>query len=233
MHVIARSAPAVLFFLLTGLRASLAADESAPCPTPGKVLKAVVSTHTLPTYPRAAVGAEAQGVTLLTINIGTDGSPAEVVVTRPSGSQALDDAAASHVKAHFRWQPPLEDCKPASLPIQIMVGWHVDAPPKADSGHVMAVTQYPAGAVERFEAGDSYVELSSDESGAVQDAHVAYSSGYADLDDKALTLLKTTPGIMAGKPAGRHILLARWRLPAPQKDDLEMIQIYAHLGKRD
>jgi TonB family protein len=199
-------------------------QETTPCPTPGMQLKPIITTHRLPTYPRTAIGRGEQGATTVTVTIGQDGIPSDSTVTRSSGSVALDTEAASIART-YHWEPPLQDCKPASAQVLIITDWHIGRPPKPSFGLVMPETVYPPGAVEASEMGDTYLEIEVANDGSVKDGHVIYSSGYADLDDKALEVMKSTPGIASGKPPGKQIVLARWNV-LKQSPHAERVKVY-------
>ena len=94
-------------------------------------------------------------------------------------------------------------------------------------GLKMKEALYPAGAAERLESGDVYLELTIGDGGNVTAGRVVYSSGYTELDGQALAAMKTTSGAMAGKSTGTHIVLARWTLPDAQRQGVEVLQIYA------
>jgi TonB family protein len=203
------------------------ADDVAACATPGKMPRPVVSSHTLPFYPRPSVMGHEQGQTILAVHIGLDGAPAEVTVTQSSGHQRLDDAAVQHIKTHWRWEPPTEDCKPAAIEAQVVVGWHLASgfPPRAKAGINIQPSYYPPGAAERFEMGDTYLELSIGDGGGVKDGRVVYSSGYPDLDEKALAVVKEAPGALAGQPAGTEVVLIRWTLPPAVSKGVEIVSV--------
>ena len=198
------------------------AEGAAACTGAGS-LKPIMRTHTVVPYPKQSVIEHEQGATILTVQVGSDGMPAEVIVTRPSGFQRLDDTAVSYVQTHWRWEPPAEDCKPTAANATVTIGWYLGMPPKAQSGINVRPSFYPLGAAERGEMGDTYLELSLDDAGTAKEARIVYSSGFADLDDKALEIAKSSPGIMAGKPAGIAILLMRWSLPPEKQNGIEFV----------
>lgn len=200
------------------------ADELIPCPTPGKILKPIISTHTLPHYPRSASSRDEQGITAVTVSVGTNGIPTDVAITQSSGSQRLDEAAVESAKT-YRWEPPFDDCKPAAAQALIITGWHIGKRPKPLFGIYMPESAYPPGAIERSEMGDTFLELTIDDDGTVKDGRIVYSSGYADLDEAALSALKAAPGAMKGRPAGTNVVLARWKMSA-QSPSAERLEIF-------
>lgn len=203
------------------------ADDATVCATPGKILKPVAPSHTLPPYPRQSVRQQQQGRVIALAAIGTDGVPAEVTVITSSGSQRLDDAATQHIKTHWRWEPPTEGCKPASAEAKIVVDWHIFSgfPPQAKAGINMRPEYYPPGATGRFEMGDTYLELSLGDGGMVKDGRVVFSSGFPDLDEKALAVVKGTNGAFAGQPVGTEVVLVRWSLPPEQSAGVELVRV--------
>jgi TonB family protein len=215
---------AIAAFLLAAMEPGLAADETAPCPLSGKPPEPVMSTHILPPYPVGAVRTGEHGNTLLTVTVGEGGTAKEIAVTQSSGFETLDVAAASFIKSHWRWKPFSGDCSVLPAPLLVGFAWILD-PPKADFGLSVSATEYPAGAAERYEWGDTYLNMTLDGAGTVTEGKIAYSSGYADLDEKALAMVKRAPGIFAGRPRGEQIMMARWNLPAPQKDNIERVVI--------
>jgi TonB family protein len=219
--------PATLAFLLAGMTASFASDEAASCPAQGKLPDPVISSRILPRYPPESVRSGEHGQTLLTVTIGADGNPKDVNVTGSSGSTRLDEAAVSIIKSHWRWKPFPVDCNAPSAQLAVVFGWFLDNPPKIDFGLVVSASQYPAGAADRYESGDTYLAVTLDDAGTVTDGKVVYGSGYADLDEKALAMLKNAPGIFAGKPAGEKIVMTKWNLPAPQKSQVELVVIFS------
>ena len=223
--MIARCMAAVVAFWLAGISTCFAADETAICPSQGKPPAPVKMTHFPPFYPTESVRAGEHGRTLLTITIGKDGIPADIRVASSSGSARLDEAASEIVRSKWRWYPFPPDCEASSGQIATVFGWFLDRPPKADFGLVVSSSQYPAGAAERYERGDTYLALTLDGEGTVTDGRIAYSSGYADLDEKALAMVKATPKIFVGKPVGSQTMMARWNLPSPQKDNVELLII--------
>jgi TonB family protein len=225
MKTLGRLALAALVLLPASLH-DASAEDAAACATPGKLLQPIMPTHSLPPYPPPSVRGHEQGRTLMAVQIGIDGVPAEVSVTQSSGTQRLDDAAVQHIKSHWRWQPPTEDCKSVTAEMAVSVGWHVGTPPKAKAGLEMRPSYYPPGAAERMEAGDAYLELSIGDGGAVESGRVVYSSGFSDLDDKALDVPKNSSGALAGQPAGTAIVLIRWSLPPEQRKSLESVTIF-------
>ena len=77
----------------------------------------------------------------------------------------------------------------------------------------MPPTAYPPGAVGKLEDGETLLEIEVDEQGAVTDGQIILSSGFSDLDDQALAIVKHSPELMKGEAAGKHALIAIWTLP--------------------
>ena len=190
-----------------------ASAQDASCKSPGTVVEAVLPTHTMIPYPTASQAGE-QGITVVAVDIATDGTPVAITLKQSSGSMRLDKAAVDHIKAHWRWEPPMQDCKPAKVQVLVRVGWSLGFPPKTRFGLTMPNSAYPPGAIEAFESGDTYLTVTIDEAGSITDGKVAYSSGFHDLDSKALEVLKASSGAMKGKATGSQNLLVRWQLPS-------------------
>jgi TonB family protein len=188
----------------------------------------MMHTHTTPRYSSEAVRRREQGATMLSVTIDKDGIPSEISVLHSSGSTGLDNEAIDWIKARWRWQSISADCTTTSASQKVLYIWRVGSrPPKADIVVTVAASQLPNGAVERYESGDTYLSLTLDDSGDVMDDRVIYSSGYDDLDKKALTLFKSTPGILAGQTAGKKIVVARWKLPKQVLDSIEAVVVQA------
>jgi TonB family protein len=64
-----------------------------------------------------------QGVTVLMVEIGADGSVLDDYVRRSSLSERLDQAAMDFVKQNWRWQPPSSKCRPVAAVTEVVVGW--------------------------------------------------------------------------------------------------------------
>ena len=149
-------------------------DKVAACLVP------IMPTHSLIPYPSLSQRLSEQGTTTLAVSIGTDGAPASVTVNHASGGRHLDDAAVSYIKTHYRWQPPPEDCKPEATQAKIIVNWRLD-PPIYDVAMTMTMLEadYPPGAVERSEAGDTTLDLAFDETRPCEgEGRVVSSSNY-------------------------------------------------------
>ena len=70
---------------------------------------ALFSTHTTPPYPPLERRLGFEGNVLLKLTVDADGEVADAVVVRSSGHDDLDRAAASWVKAHWRYLPALQN----------------------------------------------------------------------------------------------------------------------------
>ncbi len=105
---------------------------SAICRASEQSMHPIVSTHTPMPYPPISARLSEQGVTMMTVIIGYDGAPTEVTLIKSSGSERLDTAAISYIKAYWRWQSPTEGCIPAMAAVN--VAWHISDPPVPISG---------------------------------------------------------------------------------------------------
>lgn len=111
------------------------ADDAMPMPAtpPGtqvdcaghQLLRPVMATHLIPPYPQVSVMTSEEGTTVLQVTIGTDGVPTDAEVAVSSGSLRLDEAARDFVKANWKWQPPLNDCKPVAAKTRISIKWDI------------------------------------------------------------------------------------------------------------
>lgn len=104
-----------------------AAPPAPPPPPPPPPTKAepIARTHTKPPYPAISQRMGEQGTTEMMVVVGPDGVPAQVEVTKSSGSQRLDNAAVEHVKARWRWVPPTSEGKPVSVRAPIRIVWNI------------------------------------------------------------------------------------------------------------
>jgi TonB family protein len=196
-----------LFIAAESFQPALAADAIA-CPAPEPIIK----TFTLTPYPSASQRAGESGVTMLMVTVPPDGTPSGATVTHSSGAQRLDDAASSYILSHYRWEKSAEGCPASQRPITVI--WQLGDPPKADGAVLVPLASYPADALQLKAEGDTYLALSLGDGGAVNNVRIAYTSGYTELDNQSVALVKASPNLVTGKPAGRYIFLFRWKLPA-------------------
>jgi protein TonB len=98
--------------------------KTPPAPPPTQ-LHAITRTHTLPPYPALALRLNQQGTSLLKVTISTDGNVTDAVVQKSSGFDALDQAAVSFVKSHWRWEPPTLNGKPTAAVTLVAIRWDV------------------------------------------------------------------------------------------------------------
>jgi TonB family protein len=187
------------------------------CTSPGLVVTPIPRTHMLPPYPVEAQRRHEQGTTVVLVNIGGDGTPTNLAIAQSSGSGRLDDAVAKFGQSYWRWQPPTQDCKPTTAQVHVRVVWRQfdlgSLPPNPDFKVTMPPAAYPPGAVGKLEDGTTLLDIDVDKHGAVTDGRVILTSGFADLDDQALAIVKHSPGLMKDETAGKHVLSALWALP--------------------
>ncbi|HET7083194.1 MAG TPA: energy transducer TonB [Rhizomicrobium sp.] len=217
-----------LCFMLPTFSHARAQDVSCVPNTSRPVLRPIMATHTLPPYPALSTKLEEEGTTLLRVAIGLDGTPTEVIVDNSSGSVRLDSAAAAYVKTVWRWQPTLgPDCTPMKIVTRVSINWALRDRPSPDAVRYtqlnMAQADYPPGAMERKEQGFVTVAITVPPDGATPGFAVSSTSGYPDLDDKALDILKTRYRWKAGEMNGKPVLttlgiIAIWTLPLPAKE---------------
>jgi len=115
----------VLLLLFAGLilLAYHAHQKALACVRPAQPM---MKTHTMPSYPPLSETLNEEGVSRLAVAVGLDGSAAMVEVVRSSGSVRLDDAAVSHVKAHWKWYPAQDQrCQPVMVRKEITITWRL------------------------------------------------------------------------------------------------------------
>lgn len=61
------------------------------------------------------------------VEIGPDGVVIDAAVAISSGSDALDDAAVTWVKANWRWEPVTRDCRPAKVKTGVNIVWRLSS----------------------------------------------------------------------------------------------------------
>ena len=82
-----------------------------PEPTPPTWVRADIRDRTDIEYPRASKILDEQGVVILSVLIGIDGRPLEIIIGASSGHGRLDQAARAAV-AHWRFRPVTRDGVP-------------------------------------------------------------------------------------------------------------------------
>ncbi len=174
----------------------------------------IVKTFTFPPYPPASQRADESGTTMMMLTVAPDGTPTGAVVTRSSGARRLDDAATSFAVARYRWERAAEGCPASQQPMTVI--WQLGNPPKADGAIQVPLSNYPANALDMEEMGDTYLTLSLGNGGAINDVRIVYSSGYPELDNQSIAIVKASPNLTAGKSSGAFTLLVRWQLPPAQ-----------------
>lgn len=198
----------VLGALVVGATPALAADDSCEMsPSPTGPLRPLMETHTIPPYPPMSVSTNEAGTTLLEVLIGPDGKVVSDEVISSSGSARLDEAAAAHVKNVWRWDAKLpKGCQQGVT--RVSIRWDLrDAPADARSPELPIIVadkaDFPPDAVKRLEQGWSAIGLYIGPDGAVGMTKIIRSSGFGDLDEKAIALVRAhrwTPVLMDGKP---------------------------------
>jgi TonB family protein len=206
-----------------------------------QLLRPVMATHTQPPYPQVSVMTNEQGTTLLDVMIGADGVPSDVTVATSSGSLRLDEASRDYVKANWKWQPPLNDCKAVSAKTRISINWSLrNANPiggLAALNPAMALdilnvkvadpSDYPAAAPPLTTPAMSMVMVMMGMSGKV-DAAMLHPGPTPALDAKAIEMAKSyhwPQTRMDGKPiGGMYLLMIMWPLPGRPKPDADEIR---------
>lgn len=100
ISTIAHAAPTI-----TAGQASVPASVAPAVPTPPAAMgvRAVLGTHTAPPYPEVARRLAEQGTVTVRIEIAASGTVKNVAVLHSSGSERLDTAAVSWIKAHWKY----------------------------------------------------------------------------------------------------------------------------------
>lgn len=173
-------------------------------------LKPVMETHTIPPYPPVSKSTNEEGATVVKVLIGTDGAVKDASVATSSGAARLDEAAVDYVKANWRWQAPTKNCKPVEAQTMVQIKWSLeDSDDDQDAEKVIsafinaAQTDYPPDALQRRETGWTAVMALVQSDGSVGRVDIARSSGFDDLDQKAILLVRShsfAPATMDGKP---------------------------------
>lgn len=194
-------------FILLATQICARADElsAAPCTSPPRTLRPVPGTHLIAPYPVLSQRIGEQGATLLDVLVGKDGIPSSVTVARSSGSPRLDEAAVSAVKLAWRWQPSNKDCA-NGVATKVQMYWNLhDAANPYSSVLILRAedADYPADALAKGEEGLTVMTVALKDNGVVQETRLIGSSGFSDLDTKAMAIVlkhKFQPGEVDGKP---------------------------------
>lgn len=194
------------------------AEESAICAKPGLVLEPIMKTHTFFEYPREALRLHQQGIGIFLVTIGTDGLPTDVEVSKSSAADRLNDRAIEHIRKNWRWKPPLRDCQSSTAQQFVNFVWNQMAwgPDPHPAFHIkMPLSALPPTALEKPEGGRSTVVIVDvDDQGAVTGGRVIESSGFPDLDEQALPVLRNSPALMKGQKPGKYVIATDWEIPA-------------------
>jgi TonB family protein len=184
---------------------------------PGTTFDPIYKTHTLVPYSNEAQRRHEVGVSIFSVSIGEDGAPTEVTISRSSASQRLNDAAMEYIKRQWRWPSPMKSCGQATAQTPVSVYWNLvysATVPDAEFHLKMPISAYPPGAFDKLEMGSStLLEIETDAQGAITGGLVIHTSGFPDLDDQALAVVKNSPALMKSQATGKHILSADWDIP--------------------
>jgi len=83
--------------------------------------RAIARTHTIPAYPPIAARLNEQGSVRLRLDIDEQGAVIDAEVLTSSGYTALDSAAVTWVKTHWRYAPALRDGAPIPASTEAVV----------------------------------------------------------------------------------------------------------------
>jgi len=92
-----------------------------PPVAPSVAARGIAGTHTTPDYPPISRRLNEAGVVSLRVTISETGAVSDVSVIRSSGYARLDQAAASWVKSHWRYQPAIQDGRPVASTAEALV----------------------------------------------------------------------------------------------------------------
>ena len=92
-----------------------------PVVVPPSPPSAITATHTQPPYPDVARRMNQEGTVRLSIAVGADGRVSDATVASSSGTSALDDAAVSWVKNHWRYKPATQDGRPVGATVEAAI----------------------------------------------------------------------------------------------------------------
>lgn len=239
--------PLSLCLALAAMPARADDPTSLPPPPPGagsdcagrQLLRPIMATHTVAPYPQVSVMTKEEGTTVLQVTIGPDGVPSDVQVATSSGSLRLDEAARDHVKANWKWQPPLNDCKPITAFTRVSITWSLrNASPggampfspalllDALTVKVAEPSDFPAGLPPLASHAMSMVMVVVDPAGKVN--AVPVTGNNPALSAKAVDIAKTYHWPQArldGKAIGAmYVLMMVWPAPGkpiPKADDIK------------
>lgn len=91
-------------------------------PTPVRLLSGSISNAD---YPSAAIRAEAEGVSRITLTVGPDGRATGCSVSGSSGNSALDSTACRLARSRFRFQAATRDGQPTAGSYSTSVRWQL------------------------------------------------------------------------------------------------------------
>ncbi len=206
----------------------------------------MMSTHVMPPYPPVSIRLGEEGTTRLRVTVGDDGVPTDAVVDQTSGSQRLDDAAASFVKSAWRWEPIVNFCG-APVDLGVSVTWHLKpagggtfdgVDPLRMMGALSIVSpddaDYPPEAALMKQSGMSGLLVVLLDTGQAQDVILITPSGTDSLDQKAIQLAKTkfrwTPATLNAKPiGGMMVVMVVWTLPGQPRPDTATLKTFIEL----
>jgi protein TonB len=91
-------------------------------------VRALAATHTIPAYPPLAIRLAHEGTTRLKIIVDEQGNVVSADVLQSSAHPELDAAAVAWVKAHWRYQPAMQDGHAVSATTEAVVTFRLDQP---------------------------------------------------------------------------------------------------------
>ena len=169
-----------------------------------------------------------EGVTVVRMVIGPEGSVTSAAVKTSSGSLRLDDASIASIVGKWTYTPPLApDKTPTSCAWEAAVKWVLhggDAqqlPAELQQVAIrMKVEDYPAGARSRKEQG--FVALLVIRHGSDKQVTILKPSGYPELDAATVRIVKERLNLPPAEFEGKTVetsalLLVVWSLDGEPK----------------
>lgn len=154
---------------------------------PDCAMHPVVSTRTLPPYPKASVLAQEEGNVLAEVDINASGIPTQIRLITSSGYPNLDAAALDHVKTVWRWGAVAQDCPARSTRVQVTMDLRdagVPAKPRATTVS-MAKDDFPLRSWERNQHGTTSLAVELAAPNNFKRVFLLKGSGHPELDQQA------------------------------------------------
>lgn len=147
----------------------------------------VVSTRTLPPYPKASVLAHEEGNVLAEVDIDASGIPTQIRLITSSGYSNLDAAALDHVKTVWRWGTVAQECPTRSTRVQVTMDLRDAGVPAKPHATTVSMTKddFPPRSWERNQHGTTSLAVELAAPRNFKRVFLLKSSGYPELDQQA------------------------------------------------